>query len=101
MIGVVLASVVNPFIAASVLTLAISIVGVLVFTGLTAWDTQRIKQMYADMADLSSMARTKVLGALTSINASKPRLGRLRYVGRPAHPRRPSGVRGPSHARGR
>jgi uncharacterized protein len=65
LIGVVLASVVNLFVAASVLTFAISIVGVLVFTGLTAWDTQRIKQMYADTADLGSMARTKVLGALT------------------------------------
>ena len=44
LIGIVLASLVNLFIASSALQFAISVIGVLVFTGLTAWDTQRIKE---------------------------------------------------------
>ena len=43
LIGVVIASIVNIFLASSMLQFAISIIGVLVFTGLTAFDTQRIK----------------------------------------------------------
>jgi FtsH-binding integral membrane protein len=64
LIGVILASVVNLFVASSALTFAISVAGVLVFTGLTAWDTQRITQMYAETTDPDSRARAKVLGAL-------------------------------------
>src|SRR6185437_13071767 len=46
LIGVVIASLVNIFLHSPGLQFAISIIGVLVFTGLTAWDTQRIKEMY-------------------------------------------------------
>ena len=46
-IGVILASARNLFIASSVLQFVMSIVGVLVFTGLTAFDTQNIKEQYA------------------------------------------------------
>src|SRR5205823_2317801 len=46
LIGIVLASLVNIFIASSALQFAISVIGVVVFTGLTAWDTQRIKEIY-------------------------------------------------------
>jgi FtsH-binding integral membrane protein len=44
--GVILASLVNMFMASSALQFVISVVGVLVFAGLTAWDTQRLKSEY-------------------------------------------------------
>jgi len=50
LIGVVLASVVNMFLGSSGLQFAISVIGVLVFTGLTAWDTQRIKADFVQFA---------------------------------------------------
>src|SRR5919107_3389961 len=46
LIGVVIASLVNIFLASSALQFAISVIGVLVFTGLTAYDTQRLKEEY-------------------------------------------------------
>ncbi len=46
LIGIIIASVVNLFMASSALHFAISVIGVLVFTGLTAYDTQRIKEVY-------------------------------------------------------
>ena len=46
LIGIVIASLVNIFVASSALQFAISVIGVLVFTGLTAWDTQRLKEEY-------------------------------------------------------
>src|SRR5579871_1059601 len=48
LIGIILASLVNLFIGSSGLQFALSVIGVLVFTGLTAWDTQRLKAMYLD-----------------------------------------------------
>jgi FtsH-binding integral membrane protein len=42
----------------------ISIVGVLVFAGLTAWDTQKIKEMYSAADDAQSAGRKAVMGAL-------------------------------------
>jgi FtsH-binding integral membrane protein len=50
LIGIVIASLVNIFIASSALQFAISIIGVLVFTGLTAYDTQRIRATYVQYA---------------------------------------------------
>jgi hypothetical protein len=50
LIGIVLASVVNIFLGSSALQFAISIIGVIVFTGLTAYDTQRIKSAYVQYA---------------------------------------------------
>jgi FtsH-binding integral membrane protein len=50
LIGVIIASLVNVFVASSALQFAISIIGVLVFTGLTAYDTQRIKADYVQYA---------------------------------------------------
>ena len=44
--GIIIASVVNIFLASSPLQFAVSVVGVLVFAGLTAWDTQRLKNDY-------------------------------------------------------
>jgi FtsH-binding integral membrane protein len=46
LIGVVIASLVNLFLASSALQFVVSVVGVLVFAGLTAWDTQRLKNEY-------------------------------------------------------
>ena len=50
LIGVIIASVVNIFVASSALQFGISIIGVLVFVGLTAYDTQRIKSDYVQFA---------------------------------------------------
>ena len=46
LIGIIVASVVNIFLASSALQFAVSVIGVLIFTGLTAYDTQRIKEEY-------------------------------------------------------
>jgi len=48
LIGLVLASLVNVFLQSSALLFALSVIGVIVFVGLTAWDTQRIKEMYVE-----------------------------------------------------
>jgi len=46
LIGIIIASIVNIFMASSALQFTISILGVFIFTGLTAWDTQNAKQIY-------------------------------------------------------
>ena len=48
--GIIIAGLVNMFLASSALQFAISIIGVIVFTGLTAYDTQRIKATYVQYA---------------------------------------------------
>ncbi len=63
--GIILAMIVNIFLASSALQFAISVVGVLVFAGLTAYDTQRIKEMYDVQDDGTIMGRKAVMGALT------------------------------------
>src|ERR1700736_6279915 len=64
LIGIVIASIVNIFIESSALQFAISIIGVIVFVGLTAYDTQRVKEMYLE-SDTDEIAGKKaVLGAL-------------------------------------
>ncbi len=64
LIGIIIASLVNIFLASSALQFAISVIGVLVFAGLTAYDTQQIKEMYY-AADSSEVAGKKaVMGAL-------------------------------------
>jgi uncharacterized protein len=65
LIGVIIAMVVNIFLASSALQFAISVIGVLVFTGLTAYDTQRIKQMYYELDSSDVMARKAIMGALS------------------------------------
>ena len=64
MIGILIAVVANIFLQSPALQFAISIIGVLVFAGLTAFDTQRIKQMYYEAPDQTTAARYSVLGAL-------------------------------------
>ena len=64
LIGIIIASLVNIFIASSAMQFAISVIGVLVFTGLTAYDTQQIKEMYYE-GDGSEIASKKaIMGAL-------------------------------------
>ncbi|QDM30909.1 Bax inhibitor-1/YccA family protein [Tardiphaga sp. vice352] len=63
--GIIIASVVNIFLASSALQFAISLIGVFVFVGLTAYDTQRIKNVYLE-SDGSVLAGKKaIMGALT------------------------------------
>ena len=67
LIGVIIATVVNIFVGSSTLQFGISILGVLIFTGLTAYDTQKIKQMveiYGDQPDESVM-KLALLGSLS------------------------------------
>ncbi len=64
--GLVLAMIVNIFLQSSALGFAISAIGVLIFAGLTAFDTQKIKGMYDYVAhDETMMGRTAIMGALT------------------------------------
>jgi FtsH-binding integral membrane protein len=62
-IGILIAMVVNMFLQSSALDFAISIIGVLVFAGLTAWHTQAIKEMFDPMDDGTMAGRKAVLGA--------------------------------------
>jgi FtsH-binding integral membrane protein len=55
---------VNLFLQSSAMHFIISVVGVLVFAGLTAWDTQKIKEMYDPMDDGTVAGRKAVMGAL-------------------------------------
>ena len=65
LIGVILASLVNLFIGSSALQFVISVIGVLVFTGLTAYDTQTIKEQYAEAHGSESNSKLAVWGALS------------------------------------
>ncbi|MBL4600494.1 MAG: Bax inhibitor-1/YccA family protein [Rhizobiaceae bacterium] len=63
--GLIIASVVNIFMQSSVMQFAISAIGVLVFAGLTAYDTQKIKNMYDYVShDETMIGRTAIMGAL-------------------------------------
>jgi FtsH-binding integral membrane protein len=62
--GLVLAMFVNIFLKSTGLDFVISAVGVLVFAGMTAWDTQRIKEMYDPQEDGTATGRKAVMGAL-------------------------------------
>jgi uncharacterized protein len=62
--GIILAGLVNIFLQSSALQFVISVVGVLVFAGLTAWDTQQIKEMYDVNDDGTISGRKAIMGAL-------------------------------------
>ena len=64
LIGIIIASLVNIFVASSALHFAISVIGVLVFTGLTAYDTQSIKEMYFEGDGYEIAGKKAVMGAL-------------------------------------
>jgi uncharacterized protein len=63
--GIIIASLVNIFIGSSMVQFVISVIGVLVFSGLTAYDTQRIKEMYDYVDDSAMVGRKAIMGALT------------------------------------
>jgi FtsH-binding integral membrane protein len=64
LIGIIVAMVVNIFLASSTLSYVISILGVLIFTGLTAYDTQAIKEQYYVGDDGSLAGKKAIMGAL-------------------------------------
>jgi FtsH-binding integral membrane protein len=63
-IGLIIAMVVNMFVASSMLQLGISVIGVLIFAGLTAYDTQQIKLMYYEADGEEVAAKKSIMGAL-------------------------------------
>jgi len=62
--GLILAMIVNMFLGSKGLEFAISVIGVLIFAGLTAYDTQQIKEMYSANDDGTIAGRKAVMGAL-------------------------------------
>jgi uncharacterized protein len=63
--GLIIASLVNIFLKSSGLDWALSVIGVLIFAGLTAWDTQKIKEFYDPQDDGTVAGRKVVMGALS------------------------------------
>ncbi|UWP89496.1 Bax inhibitor-1/YccA family protein [Aliiroseovarius crassostreae] len=68
LIGIIIASIVNIFIGSSMIHFAVSVIGVLIFAGLTAYDTQKIKTDYlahAHAMDSEWLAKSAIMGALS------------------------------------
>jgi uncharacterized protein len=65
LIGLIIAMIVNIFLASSALDFAISAIGVLIFVGLTAYDTQKIKEAYAENIGHEGLGKLAIMGALT------------------------------------
>ena len=65
LIGIIIASVVNIFMKSTMMYFVISILGVLIFVGLTAYDTQKIKNMYLASDSGEVIGKKAVMGALT------------------------------------
>ncbi len=63
-IGLVIAMVVNMFLGSSMLQIGISVIGVLIFAGLTAYDTQKIKLMYYEGDGAEVSTKKSIMGAL-------------------------------------
>ena len=64
-VGLLIAMIINLFLQSSAMHMAISAIGVLLFAGLTAYDTQRIKSMYAHVAGTDMLGKTVIMGALS------------------------------------
>ena len=64
LLGIIVASLVNIFLKSTAMEFAISVIGVLLFVGLTAYDTQRIKQTYYQLSG-DSLAKSAIMGALS------------------------------------
>ncbi len=64
-VGLIVASIINIFLQSTMMNLVISFIGVLIFAGLTAYDTQRIKSMYAYVAGTDMIGKTVVMSALS------------------------------------
>ena len=65
LIGIIIASVVNIWMKSSAIEFAISLIGVIVFTGLTAWDTQKIKTSFSEGMDSETVKKNAIFGALS------------------------------------
>ncbi len=63
-VGLLVAMLINLWLQSPAMQLAISAIGVLIFAGLTAYDTQKIKSMYAYVAGTEMMGKTAIMGAL-------------------------------------
>jgi uncharacterized protein len=63
-VGLLVAMLINLFLQSPAMTMAISAIGVLLFAGLTAYDTQKIKSMYAYVAGTDMMGKVVIMGAL-------------------------------------
>jgi uncharacterized protein len=64
LIGLIVAMIVNLFLQSDTMSLVISAIGVLIFAGLTAYDTQKIKSIYAYVAGTPEEPKAVVMGAL-------------------------------------
>ena len=64
-VGILVAMLINLFLQSSALSMAISVIGVLLFAGLTAYDTQKIKSMYFYVRGTDFVGKSVVMGALT------------------------------------
>jgi FtsH-binding integral membrane protein len=64
-VGLLVAMLINFWLQSSTMALLISAIGVLLFAGLTAYDTQRIKSMYDYVAGTDMLGKTVVMGALS------------------------------------
>ena len=65
LIGIIIASIVNIFMQSSMMDFVISVIGVLIFTGLTAYDTQKIKESYSNAFSSETLAKGAIMGALS------------------------------------
>jgi FtsH-binding integral membrane protein len=65
LIGIIIASLVNLFLQSAMVHFVTSVIGVIVFVGLTAWDTQYIKESYAQSTGRDGAAKVAVMGALS------------------------------------
>ncbi|MDQ0995789.1 FtsH-binding integral membrane protein [Phyllobacterium ifriqiyense] len=65
LIGVVVASVVNIFLGSTMIQFVVSVAGILIFVGLTAWDTQTIKEQYGENIDSETQQKMAVFGAFS------------------------------------
>ncbi len=64
-VGLLVAMIINIFLQSSAMQLVISLIGVLLFAGLTAYDTQRIKSLYQEVAGTDMMGKVVIMGALS------------------------------------
>ncbi|SDC88014.1 Bax inhibitor-1/YccA family protein [Paraburkholderia lycopersici] len=64
LVGIVIAGLVNLFVASTALQFVVSVIGVIVFTGLTAYDTQRIRDIYVGAEDDAVAGKKAIMGAL-------------------------------------
>jgi FtsH-binding integral membrane protein len=62
--GLIIASIVNLFLASSAMEFVITLAGVLIFAGLTAWDTQKLKSIYLEGGSHQEMEKSAIFGAL-------------------------------------